>query len=882
MKTTFSLFVPILFAAAAATADGASRSGESQGGGGLQSAVRSCGASRVLFDAPGHVAVEGAAVTARGGAPGAPWRLVDWRGREVEGAAGVFDERGEATLPPLPAGYYRLVGGGASRPGEPFLATLAVVAPPGGAGGTASFFAADSAASYIAPGAFDCPWNGGDTIRTIADLAQLAGIRHVRERMRWRDAQPAPDAPPDFSRCLAAADLFAERGIALSGCFHDCPPWAGRLQKLPGDLGAIYRFCAETATAFDGRMEDWEFWNEPDIDFAPEPVWDYAAALKAAYLGFKSARPGMPVLNGGLCRPPASVYETQLFANGAARYFDVFNYHTYAALSLYPAIFASQREALAAAGAEDRPVWITECGTNNEGPAADPGVRPEFTAHSPGQELVVAEHCAKANVALRMEGIARNYTFVLGAYSERGGKKDWGMLRRDGTVKPSYAALATQIRELGDATLAGRMDAPAGIRAYLYERSDGSQTVAFWAESPLDKAPSNTTLVDAESDCAREWVLPPTASAGGALAAGGTVRISDMCGGVSTAEPDASGALHLPATRYPAYVSGLHGLAAASRPAGAGECGAAHCAGRAVSPAPSPIVFRVDLAPGDFEISESKTLAVAKVDEPRLRVQVWNLSGTAATGTVAAAGAALAGLPDGTVEIAPFEKAEFDCVLKPVPPVSSVSPVAPVPPVPSPFATLTLSGSFNGREASHLVMPVLFERALLASCETVELPWRDPAAWQRNDSAATYRATWDETEQAVRFDVEWTDPKVDRWLYPVLPLPPELRGLPGAVRALFEVKSAQDKVENDFKVGGSNFMLVRPDGEGSANDYLPYAPPSGAWERRYVELSAVADNSGVEAVRLGANPLGMRLTFWVRNVAILKQGARIHGESANP
>ena len=261
---------------------------------------------------------------------------------------------------------------------------------------------------------------------------------------------------------------------------------------------------------------------------------------------------------------------------------------------------------------------------------------------------------------------------------------------------------------------------------------------------------------------------------------------------------------------------------------------------------------------------------MAKVDEPKFRVQVWNLSGTVATGTVAtgtvaAAGAALAGLPDGTIEIAPFGKAEFDCVLKPVPPVAPPTSAA----APTVNATLVLTGSFNGREASHLVMPVLFERALLASCETVELPWRDPAAWQRNDSAATYRATWDETEQAVRFDVEWTDPKVDRWLYPVLPLPPELRGLPGAVRAVFEVKSAQDKVENDFKVGGSNFMLVRPDGEGSANDYLPYAPPSGAWERRYVELSAVADLSGIEAIRLGANPLGMRLSFWIRNLSIL-------------
>ena len=842
----------------------------------LVAAVAPCSAS-VVLDAPGHVAVAGSPVAARGGEPGAAWRLVEWRGREVEGAVGAFDERGEATLPPLPAGYYRMVGGAddGKRTTER-LATLVVVSPPAivalsSVGGAvprqaASFFAADSAASYIAPGAFDCPWNGGDAIRTIADLAQLAGIRHIRERMRWRDAQPTPDAPPDFSRCLAAADLFHERGITLSGCFHDSPSWTGRLQKLPGDLAALHRFCRETADAFGDRMEDWEFWNEPDIEFAPEPVWDYAATLKAAYLGFKAARPDMPVLNGALCRPPASAYEKALFANDAACYFDVFNYHTYAALSLYPDFFAKLRESLDSAGAGDRPVWVSECGTNNEGPATEKSARPGFTAHSSGQELVVAEYCAKANISLQMEGVARNYLFILGAYSERGGKKDWGMLRRDGTAKPAYAVLATQIRELGDATLLGRMDAPEGIRAYLYEQPDGSQTVAFWAESPLDAAPANTTLVDAEHDCAREWVLHPPAPADGA-----PLHISDMCGAMSTAAQDASGSLLLSATRYPAYLSGLRGFVATKPPHKGGRSSAEAAPSLVTnnsslvtrhSSLPSPIIFRVDLTPDDFEISGSKTLAVAKVDELRLRVQVWNLSDAAVTGTVKASGAELAGLPEGEIEISPFGKAEFKCTLQP-----GFAGVAPA----TPSATLVLNGSFNGRDASRLTMPVLFEPVLLSSCEAMELPWRDPSRWLRNDSAATYSASWDEAEQAMRFDVEWTDPAVDRWFYPVLPLELPKEGLDGAVRAIFEVKTAQDKVENDFKNGGSNFMLVREGGKGGPENFFPYTPPTGAWERRYVEL-ATADGglADVEAIRVGVNPLGMRLTFWLRNLAVLR------------
>ena len=852
----------------------------------LAASVAPCGAS-VVLDAPGHVAVEGAPVTARGGEPGAAWRLVDWRGREVEGISGMFNEDGTTTLPPLPAGYYRLVEESQipnpQSPISPSLATLAVVSegartpgartPPqrGAEGGAASFFAADSAASYIARGAFDCPWNGGDTIRTIADLAQLAGIRHLRERMRWNEVQPSPDQPPDFSRLLASADLFHERGISLSGCFHDCPGWAGRLIKIPGDLNALYDFCQETATAFSDRMEDWEFWNEPDIQFAPEPVWDYAAALKAAYLGFKAARPDMPVLNGALCQLPATPYETALLANDAAHYLDIFNYHTYSPPARLHDIITKLRKSLRNGGAGDRSIWITECGTNNEGPGAAEGARPGLKAHSPGQELVVAEHCAKANIALQMEGVERNYIFILGAYSERGGAKDWGMLRRDGTAKPVYATQATMIRELGDATLLGALDAPTGIHAYLYEQPDGTQTVAFWSESPLDTVTTLSTVVEAEPEGAQEWVLLPSAPEGEVL-----FRLSDMCGSVSSIAPDTTGAITLSATRYPSYLSGLRGLKAAvpakaatpaTQPA---ACLAGHesSANESIDPT---IILRLDLAPGDFEISGRKTLAVTKTEAPRLRVQVWNFGDTAKTGTVEAAGAILEGLPTEPFVLPPRSSppVEFDCTLRAQDSSSS--------------ATLVLTGLFNGRRSTRLSMPILFEPLLLAACETTPINWSDPALWQRNDSAATYSATWDEAEQAMRFDVTWEDPKIDRWFYPVLPLvlPGEGGGedfprpspLQGAVRAVFEVKTVQDKVENDFKPGGGCFfMLLRKDGDGHPQDYIPYAPPTSSWERRYVELSTAASGLGdVEAIRVGANPMGMRLTYWIRNLAILKQ-----------
>ncbi|MBQ7667261.1 MAG: hypothetical protein IJS46_04625 [Kiritimatiellae bacterium] len=671
----------------------------------------------------------------------------------------------------------------------------------------------------------------------------------------------------DPESIAAIAALFRDRGIGVSDIFIGTPKWASPLRRLPGDLAALFRGCRDMAAAFGDTVEDWEFWNEPDIHFAPEPVWDFAAAQKAAYLGFKAARPEIPVAMAGLCQPPDGLYLKTLLANGVAPYFDIFNYHTYAPVSQYPSFFATMRKTLAEAGAGDRPIWITESGTNLEGPAALESVRPAFKAHSPDQELVVAEFFAKSQIAMQMAGMERNFAFLLGAYSERDGTKDWGLLRRDGTVKPAYAALATITHELGGATLAGALDVGPGARAYLYDHPDGTQTVAFWAESPIDTATAGHSVVEATPDFARELRLGTE----GVARSPNPLRLVDLCGMEMPApEPVADGTLLLPATRFPAYLSGLRGLCAdvpgrgapTARPKDSGRFVETPLpdGGRFVEtplPGPSPIVFRVALAPGDFDISNRKTLAIAKGAEPRLTVQTWNLSAAATTGTVAAAGAVLEGLPGAPVAIAPFEKAEFDCVLKPAPPGS-----------PDASSTLVISGDFGGRSASPLAMPVLFENVFLASCAATPLDWKDPGAWLRNDSASSYSVRWDEPEQALRFDVAWDDPRVGRWFYPVLPLPAAGQNLDGAVRVAFEVKTAQDKVENDF--GECCLMLVRGEKGGSPGEWLSYSPPTGSWERRYVELSAERDLHEVDAIRIGANPRGMKMTFWIRNIEIMK------------
>ena len=73
-----------------------------------------------------------------------------------------------------------------------------------------SFYGVDSAQSGISrKGTFYCPWNGGDTFRTVSDLIALAGVPRVRERTRWTDVNPLTVEMPDGAE--ASGDFSVSR-----------------------------------------------------------------------------------------------------------------------------------------------------------------------------------------------------------------------------------------------------------------------------------------------------------------------------------------------------------------------------------------------------------------------------------------------------------------------------------------------------------------------------------------------------------------------------------------------------------------------------------------------------------------------------------------------
>ena len=674
----------------------------------------------------------------------------------------------------------------------------------------------DTALSWISrPGRFTCPpAYGTNSYRYVADLVAKTGVRHVRERLRWRDVAPTKDEwrPGAY---LDHAEMLSQRGLKVAGMFHDAAKYARPDRLLPRDPRATFEFCKSLAETFGERMDMWEFWNEEDIGFTDEAAWEYAAQLKAAALGFRAGGFKGIVAPGALCRPMSGDYEVTMLRNRPMDYVDVINYHVYAAPAKYAEILGELRQTFDAYGGKGKAVVLTECGTNQEGDSTQEGVMKGLKAHSPDQEKVQEEFVVKSQILSRMEGVLRNYFFVFGAFNERGGAKDWGLMRRDGTTKPAVAALTRLMDEVGEGTLAGEVTVPGGqVRAFRFDFPSGESKLVYWRRSELDDG----------AETVKAWKDEP----------------------VACTVPLANGeALSLTAHRRAAYVTLPADVAVARKPL---PTGAADCAD---DPAfDRSVVMRIDFDKKAYTLGGNKCRLEMKQDHLAGTLEIWNLSGQAKVGQVVLRGAGrLEGLP-GSVTLPAWDKVALKVDYRPLSDGSDMD--------------IVLEGAFEGRRISPLVVPVFSELKYTKSCDVLECAWKDLKRWTRNTSAnAGYACAWDEKEQAVRFTFKWDTKASDRWFFPAYALDLPREDLSRAQLVTYEVKSAQDKVENDYR---SARMWVKGKTCGSRSMMNPV--PVSTWETRWQDLNDVIRRGGAYRFEFGGHPKGREVTYWIRNIRI--------------
>ena len=793
-------------------------------------AVCACAGASVTTAVPGWTFLETEAPTFVGTnvACAAKWTLEDWRGRTVR--EGEWPETGILALAPHPPGYYRVKYADAACGGTGTFSFCVVTT--NRCRSAESFFAADSGLSGCSRrGSYDCPWYGGDCWHVTAELLGKCGIVHTRERLEWGPFIEPKKGKRDFSRYLASARAMKANGVMSTGIFHDVPPWLRqRGRGHAKDLMELYRFMEDAARTFDGYYDSWEYWNEQDLNATP--VWEYMAALKAYALGARAGAPETIILPGALSGVVRQGYAQVMFDCDAAKYVQALNVHTYEPIAGYGAWHENLRKFMSEAGIEGWQIWLTESGTNLEGNGEQPSSRKGLLSHSDEHEMVMAEFFPKSAILHRHGGIFRNWFFLFGCYNEQSGCRDWGSMRRDGTVKPIHAAMSAATSAIGSARLLGEKDIGKGLRGFVFAQPDGTRTLAFWSVSNLELAAGPRVRIDSLRERKFTLAVPD-----------GKYRLTDMMGTPSSVRA-ANGTLSLTATRYPQYLAGLGEMEADVPSANAGRLA------RYVPPPDEDlsVVVRPMLDTNDFTVSGGSCVAELGRAKGKMRLEVWNFSPAAKRGRLSASCGNL-DCGAGDISLPPWGMAVVDAAYSPPP--EGLSPV------------LDIAGVFEGKRITKMRIPVFNENLFMSRCETVPLKHlENPRAWRRNDSGSKYSCVYDEAEKAVRFDVEWSRSS-GVWFFPIHDFSPG-ESFAGAKYMEFEVRNVQDKVENDMFCVEVKCHY----GKGRSRG-VPFKTPRSHWEKRRVLLP---DNAGdMTGFSLGGLIRGHKLSYWVRNFRILKE-----------
>ncbi len=757
--------------------------------------------------APAGVFVEGNKVELQvSKSPGTDWLLEDVQGREIQ--RGRMSAGNALDLGTLPTGYYRLEVGD-------FRTRFAVVFPdiP-----LQKQFCLDVAGNeLVRQSASLNPFQPEDALAVLAELSFRAGVGMVRDRIHWPTVNPLP-AKFDWKQYPAGFGAHAGRGIETILVFQTAPAWAlaGRMTQ-PGDLEAVFQFAKEAAAQFKDSVAAWEYWNEPDERLCSDPAWDYAAGLKAACAGFKAGAPGIDVLVGSNAQHPVPKFFEVTMANRAGDFFDVFNFHTYSSPGALIRMTGQKRDFLSHYGHGDKPVWLTEVGWRGQENGRVPGFLPKERRdeHDDGQEMDQARFLVQSLVAGASRGIDRVFYFILTPFNEDEGKRPWGLLRWDWTVKPGYAALATLNAMTSGKRHVGTMAFGSDVAAHVFESPEGDQSLLLWSgepvDLPIDGVTARTRLVGFLGDV----------------------------GKISAADGERA---RVAVSRDPVWVTGMRGLIATKLlPSGAPAPG--------VLPEKidrhTVLSIRLDVA---FQITNRVAASLPQAGEGTAVLTVWNLSETARD-VMLKDGSTGVGVRDlsGSVRVDARSSAEIPLRLRLD--AASVS-----------KRELHISGTTDVGMVSPVVVPMRLPEDGLGAGVAHEVSVSNVGRWSKSASSFM-KINAAPAGEGVEF-VCWFDEGVEKWIYPTLKLEGGKETLAGSLGLQFDVKIQEGESSKAFLMAGA---------PGSAAFQFDYKP-SADWKTVTLiwanDAPAGFDPAACRTIKIGMNPTGKTIRYRVRNLKI--------------
>ncbi|MDT5018251.1 MAG: hypothetical protein QOD39_4411, partial [Mycobacterium sp.] len=230
-------------------------------------------------------------------------------------------------------------------------------------------------------------YSQADTNKAL-DLLKADGVNSIRILIPWAQVEPSNDSFTGWAAVDRMVNSARARDMTVDGVLNTTPLWAGvsgglPLAAAPADPQEFAEFAGMVATRYAGKIGAYEIWNEPNGYQFWSPAPDaaaYTAILKAAYPVIKAADPNAVVVAAGLGAvisfgnftiDPVT-YLQQMYASGAAGYFDALSYHPY----LYTKMFstpstnpaapknqaASLHNLMVANGDGSKKIWATEYG----------------------------------------------------------------------------------------------------------------------------------------------------------------------------------------------------------------------------------------------------------------------------------------------------------------------------------------------------------------------------------------------------------------------------------------------------------------------------------------------------------------------------------------
>ncbi len=313
--------------------------------------------------------------------------------------------------------------------------------------------------------------SSGLQLATVKSL----GTHWVRIFVSWRSLEPTRGGiSPGVLASFEQSFKQLPSGTKVIADVVGTPEWeTGSANEYapPANPNEYAAFVGALAQRWAGRVTAFEIWNEEDdAGFwvgGPNPA-AYAQLLKATYPVVKAADPAATVVLGGLTGNDYPFLE-EVYAAGAKGSFDVVAVHTDTAcnvLSPYvflrgadgrmiPDSFLAYREVHATmlANGDDKPIWMTELSWRTTTATCESGAwagqKPQgVTDAEQATFLSQAYHCLAEDsyvqvalwFALQDEGVVVS-----------------GLMRADGSHKPSFTAMRTYARD-GD-----QLSGPCGV-----------------------------------------------------------------------------------------------------------------------------------------------------------------------------------------------------------------------------------------------------------------------------------------------------------------------------------------------------------------------------------------------------------------------------------